>query len=267
MDDSAVKLSLLQLICAIWTCAFCFGTVHYSLPHHIVSSSSGPLTSILLDNTGNVFVSGKNVLLKFTPDLVLRENISTRGTLNCLEGTCEDNYASIFLLYPYQRHSHILFCGIVDYGSCSLFNTSELNNVITLTHFPHSSVASDHYLGSQTSALVIAVPVLSYGRNVTQIFSAMDYDGRDKELFPGVYSVRELYEVEKEITYASYSTDYITLNEAIFNKSLFDFKYGFHYGGYTYFLRNRKDKTPHAQISEVCSNDNQYRSYVESDLR
>ena len=263
-----MKLNLVQIFCAIWACVFCFGAVPYPLPQYTVTSSSGPLTNILLDDTGNVFISGKNVLLKFTPALVLKESIPTRGLLNCSENTCADNYASIFLLYPYQRHSHILFCGTVDNGNCSLFNTSALNNVITLNHFPHhSSVASDHYLGSKTSALAVVVPVHSYGYNVTQIFSAMDYDGRDKEMFPGVFSVRKLYAVEKEITYASYSTDYITLNETNLNKSVFDFKYGFHYGGYTYFLRNRKDKTPHAQISEVCSNDNYYRSYVEIELR
>ena len=262
-------MNLAQIFCVFWTYARCFGTSPYSLPHYTVSSSSGPLSNILIDNSGHVFVSGRNILLKFTTDLVLQENISTRGSLNCSESRCEDNFASIFLLYPDQRNTqdtHILFCGTADYGNCSLYNTRNITNVIKLNHYPGSLVASDHYLGSQTSASAVVVPVIEYGKNKTIIFSAMDYDGRDMEKFPGVFSMRVIYEDEKEITY-SHPANYISLNNNLFNISVFNFEYGFHFGGYTYFLRNRKYKVPHAQISEVCSNDINYRSYVESELR
>ena len=268
MDNSIAKFKSVKLF-VFWTCVYCSVTVKHSMQHY--TSTSGPLTHILLDDTGQVFVSGENVLLKFTHDLVLKESISTRRTSNCSEDICENtfdnNSVSILMLHPYQHETYVLFCGTIDYGSCSLFNRSDLKNIIPLKYWDPE--ASAHFLGSQTSALAIVIPVVSYGRSVTHIFSAMDYDGRDKKMFPKVFSVRILDEMYQEIIYAysTDTTDYITLKDELFNKSLFDFKYGFHFDGYAYFLRNVKAKSAHAQISEVCSQDKHYRSYVESELR
>lgn len=231
------------------------------------TSKNGVLTHLLVDNAGQVFVGGENAVMRFSPELVLKETVSTQESSKCPEKVCEealeDNFVSIFIFHPYANERFIMFCGTIKYGSCTLFNTSKLSDNISLGHW-NPDESSDHYLGSKSSALAVIVPFDTPGyANEIQIFSAMDYDGRAREKFPKVFSVRKVDEEFDELSYRDSQDRYITLKK---NASFFDFKYGFHYDSYTYFLRNTKDRPPLGQISEVCSKDVDFRSYVESDI-
>ena len=265
-----------KFILTVLPCFFSFVLEIQSLQQY--ESLSGPLTHTLVDDAGKLFVGGRDRLMRFSQDLVLEEMVSTATIFsNCSEKDCsedleenriEENDVSIFIFYPYKNGTHILFCGTADYGSCRLYNRTNLSDNTQLVEY-NIDKSVDHYLGSKTSALAITVPVNTGKSNEVQIFSAMDYDGRPKDKFPKVFSVRKIikFQEEKILHYAIYySRNYISLNDKLWNEPLFDFKYGFQYNGYTYFLRNTKHQNRRGLISEVCSNDHDYRSYVESDI-
>ena len=229
---------------------------------HQYTSTDGSLTHVLLDQSGKVFLGGTNIILRFSNELDLEDSVSTKD-FNCSGNDCRDNNVSIFVFYPFKTDTYLLFCGTSDYGSCHVYNRTNFDHVVKMEGFFKASV--DNYLGSGTSA--VAVPV-KQGTYKGYIHSAMDYDGRKKEKFPKVFSVREVDEYENRLYmhYVNhYSQEYITLRDDLVRESMFDFKFGFHHDGYTYFLRNSKYVNKQAHISEVCS-DIHYRSYIESEI-
>ena len=151
---------------------------------HYCTSVDGSLTHILIAGNEKVFVGGQNILLRFSSDLDLEDSISTKDT--CSGNDCDKespNHVSILDFYPFHNRLFLLFCGTNGYGICKLYNMTDFGHVVEMNGIDNQLAA--HYLGSKTSA--IAVPILE-GSNKGHIHSAMDYDGRKRELFPKVRS-------------------------------------------------------------------------------
>lgn len=229
-----------------------------------------------LDNiTNNIFIGGKNVLLKLSPDLAELKNISTGPKLDyvtCIEkGDCEgkivDNRNKVLLVDSVKRF--LLTCGSLRHGVCqlrsldSLLETGRSNEyVVSNAHFP-------------AVALITPWKEPNLGKHALYIGTTWDLKYKDIPLvFGPSVSTRniegsELFEISEkglsENSYLQFNTfEYIV-----------KYIYGFSSGKFNYFVtvqettesyNNYNPKVLKTFIIRLCQQDIRYVTYIELPL-
>lgn len=232
-----------------------------------------------LDNiTNNIFIGGKNVLLKLSPDLAELKNISTGPQLDyvtCIEnGDCEgkivDNRNKVLLVDSVKRF--LLTCGSLRHGVCqlrsldSLLETSRSTDeeyVVSNAHFP-------------AVALITPWKEPNLGKHALYIGTTWDLKYKDLQLLvrPSV-STRNI-EGSKLFKFSekgAVASSYLQFNA--FNY-IVKYIYGFSSGKFNYFVtvqettesytNNYNPKVLKTFIIRLCQQDIRYVTYIELPL-
>jgi hypothetical protein len=246
-----------------------------SFKHHVIGSH---LDQVTVDSeTGDVYVAGKNVIVKLDKDLKNSVSLKTGPVLDsvtcdpansrlCNGQTLHDNDAQILEIDP--DSGNLVFCGTVHQGLCSIIPRNDLSVLQNMT------VANKvNYAGSRQTTYAF------YGHagdnSGSTLYVGTTYDGRPLELSQPALSGRRIVRTEN-----SYQMEYVyenlTLNErsaiSIHERYIQDYRvkyiHGFEHKGFTYFLtlqRQNIDTTGffEARLARVCQNDPGFYSYTE----
>ncbi|XP_060079216.1 hepatocyte growth factor receptor-like [Ylistrum balloti] len=243
------------------------------------------LTKIAVDNDHNLFIGGKNILLKLSEDLEERQTpyqlfgpVTESYGQKCKgplygDGDCStrqvNNTVSVLVSYPFDR---ILVCGTAFQGLCSVHSKSNMSDWTYLPHDTEYGFFRDSLLGSHEGNNVVIFtdqtdPRIHYvassferkpGEFHSHIFSALIMNS-----FSGHYYFNHHNRNSEGAMYLNMNTSY----EGDFNT---DMVYGFETTDYVFFIFNRKSgpNTFEARIARITRNCSSmyFQTYIELSL-
>ncbi|KAK2550072.1 Plexin-A4 [Acropora cervicornis] len=240
---------------------------------------SDDLVNMDFDNiTGNIFVGGKNVLLKLSPSLVVLNRISTGPELdyiNCPVGECDgqeaNNTNKVLLVYYHNRTKRFLVtCGSIKHGQCQLRNIDSLK-----IESRKNSVVSN----SPLPAVAIIAPVQQ--KHALYVGTSWDdkYNKDGLAVMPKLsVSTRNIdgknsFELSANAAFDGYS--FLQFTDGDYNYRV-KYIYGFSSGNFNYFVTVQETTESFAKrfepkvlksfITRICQQDISYKFYVELPL-
>ena len=241
---------------------------------------SNELINLDFDNiTNDIFIGGKNVLLKVSPALAELKRISTGPQLDyidCLsKGECDgqltDNWNKILLVDNPRRH--LITCGSLRHGVCHLRSLDSLLN----------ETNSDEYVVSNYVRLPAVAMITPFGnqhQGKHALYVATSWDEKYKNSGPLNFGVRPAVSTRKIDSADVFQLSHNDLQALSFLKFkdftyLVKYIYGFSSGNFNYFVtvqettesfRNKNRGGPKVLktfIIRLCQQDIQYWTYVE----
>ena len=231
------------------------------------------------DDSGDIFVAGRNVLYRLDGDLNVRRSAvlgpvceETGESLTRCSNT-SDNDASLLLTFP--GGERLLSCGTSEHGMCSVVDTRDLSGRSML---PGSALS---HLGGDNSHSVVALFAKggSSGHETPILYVGHARDARPPSLSPPVFAALKLETDVSETSYAVYKhVDALGIRSAIelddeWRRSSFRFQfvYTFEHGGFVYFVTvQRKNGSTSSsyvtKLARVCRGDFGFYSYTEIEL-
>ena len=232
------------------------------------------LSQIVVDEeTGDVYIGGKNVLYKFNEHLSIMDshltgpvldsiNYSSCASEPCDDAVLTDNDAVILEMHPVKKY--LLFCGTVRQGLCTVydrnnfnrFNEFDANNVINLVGSREGAVA---FFG--TTNLV---------RSSIGLYVGSSYDGRPLQFSGKAISARRI--TQHDMSYVFHNTDHNVISAIDIDSHhkqdyIIKYIYGFEFEGFSYFVTVQSDEIPLQRYStrlvRVCQRDPAFYSYTE----
>ena len=222
--------------------------------------------------TGRIFVAGINSIYMLDSLLNLIASIRT-GPLReacpdveveCSNDVVTDNHPRILLLTPDNRH--LLFCGSIKHGICSVYNSTDLGLVQEL----NSSNVLNHVGGDKGT--------VGFFSKDSTFYSATTYDGRPNQLLPKSLSARIL---DESVT-TGFDFEYLhqgPMNSFVSGIDidpthrldyLVEYVDAFEHRGFTYFITIQRealhDFNYHTRLARVCQGDDGCFSYTELEL-
>ncbi|XP_067039234.1 plexin A3-like isoform X3 [Acropora muricata] len=240
---------------------------------------SDDLVNMDFDNiTGNIFVGGKNVLLKLSPSLVVLNRISTGPELDyikCLVGECDgqeaNNTNKVLLIYYHNRTKRFLVtCGSIKHGQCQLRNIDSLkiesrkNSVVSNSPLPAVALIAPV---QQKLALYVGTSWDDkYNKGSLAVMQKLSVSTRNidgKNIFElSAYSIPDGY-------------SFLQFTDGDFNYRV-KYIYGFSSGNFNYFVTVQETAESFAKrfepkvlksfITRICQQDIFYKFYVELPL-
>ena len=245
---------------------------------------SDDLVNMDFDNiTGNIFIGGKNVLLKLSPSLVVLSRTSTGPELDyikCLgEGECDGQLANntnkVLLFYYHNRTKRFLVtCGSIKHGQCQLRNIDSLkiesrkNSVVSNAPLPAVALIAPWNEGVQQRR------ALYVGTSWDDKYNSLDLAVLVK---PSVstrnINGKNIFELSANAAFDGYS--FLQFTDADFNDRV-KYVYGFSSGNFNYFVTVQETAESFAKrfdpkvlktfITRICQQDISYKFYVELPL-
>ena len=205
--------------------------------------NSEDVQRLAVSSTGKVFVATSNTIYQYRNNSISFDDLDS--DIDIIEEI------SIFTLFEYQQYEYLLRC---NHTACFVHNTSDIQQVWTTQPFRTGSFG--HSLGGDFSAHLVFVPC--NGSEYCDLFSAIS----DKDT--GMFSQRS-FQYRTDIFHFDHSFEE---SKIIRSKSgtKFEFIHSFYFNGFVYFLRNTISPNGNrtAFISQMCSTDHYFRSYMES---
>lgn len=238
------------------------------------------------EETGQVYVGGRNALYKFDRNL---NQISQQGTGPSTDGlTCSpksddkcdntkltDNDATVLEIYPDPLKRYILFCGTLKQGLCTMYSLNSLsqyqvldsNNIVNFMGSRESTIA---YFGKVRSLL---------GEEKIAVYAAISFDQRPPMYSPMAVSARTITQGTNghfNISYAFENPSHgdgakfsaIDIDSVHKSSYIVDYVYGFEFEGFSYFLTVQQEGVQSlgnyiTRLVRVCQNDPSFYSYTE----
>ncbi len=237
---------------------------------------------IALDDSGNLYVAGTNVIYKLSSGLILRDRYHTGPVkdgwqcppdsgFNCADATLLDNEAVILEAFPEGRY--LLFCGTVKQGLCSVYSMENLqarhamdpSNIVNLIGNRKSAVA---FFGQGN-------PDFADPDGHT-LYVGMSHDNRPVQFSPKSVSSREI----KQVSNGRYNMSFtfnamgqasaIDIDESHKQNYIVRYVYGFEHEGFSYFVTvQREDLITGRYVTKlvrVCQGDPKFYSYTEVEI-
>ncbi|ELU12320.1 hypothetical protein CAPTEDRAFT_63900, partial [Capitella teleta] len=232
-------------------------------------------------DSGDVFVAGKNTLYKLDENLNFvnmqltgpyEDHITcdARRDDECDVAEITDNDARVLEINPTSRH--LVLCGSLKQGLCSMYSMSFLNKSQDL---PVSNPVN--YAGGRAGVSSFYGHWGSHSADVDTLWLANTYDGRPPQLATPALSARRLVKLSDgtfNMTYAhedaGRSTS-IRFDPLWLTNYLVKYIYGFEHGGFTYFVTIQRENTElttnyQTKLVRVCQEDTGFDSYAELEL-
>ena len=231
--------------------------------------------------TNNIFIGGKNVLLKVSPALAELKRISTGPQLDyidCLNkdecnGRMTDNWNKILLVDNTTRH--LITCGSLKHGVCQLRSLDSLSDEINSDQFVVSNVQT-----LPAIALITPFGNLQQGKRALYVATSWDEKYQGSALNFGVRPAVSTRNIDGPDVFQLSKNTVVTWSFLEFKdfKYLVKYIYGFSSGNFNYFVtvqettKSYDDRTKNngggakvwkTFIIRLCQQDNQYLSYVE----
>lgn len=240
---------------------------------------SNELLNVDFDNiTNNIFIGGKNVLLKVSPALAELKNISTGPQLDyidCLDkgecvGRMTDNRNKILLVDNTRRH--LITCGSLRHGVCQLRSLDSLSKEINSDEFVVSNVQT-----LPAIALISPFGNLHQGKRALYVATSWDKKYEGAALNFGVRPAVSTRNIDGANVFQLSEESLLTWSFLKFKDFTYLVKYiyGFSSGKFNYFVtvqettesyENKNNGGPKVWktfIIRLCQQDIQYVTYVE----
>lgn len=240
---------------------------------------------IIVDaDSQDVFVAGRNTLYK------LDENLNVLGmhrtgpfmdSINCnpadTENDCvneilTDNDAKVLQIHPSSHH--LLFCGSLKQGICSMYSMRSFNRTQEL-----SLENGVNYAGGRAEVASFFGHWGLHTGDTDTLWLANTYDGRPLPLSLNALSAKRINHFPDgsfDMSYAYQDEDAgvktaIDIHETWRSDYIIKYIYGFEHDGFAYFLTIQRESTEkefnyHTKLVRVCQNDTAFRSYTELEL-
>ncbi|XP_071126132.1 hepatocyte growth factor receptor-like [Mytilus edulis] len=244
-------------------------TTNAFIQNYTVSRKYGPLSKIILnEESGSLYIGGKNILLHF--DLDLRQNNKDiLGPVNDSKQCKPFDNSCIYMRYrTVNNHISILksfrnsliVCGTARQGICYMYNASDIN----LKH--HFGEIKENYLGSENSSVML---VTKDKEGIFMFFIGQSFDGRKADYFYNEFATLDISKSKTNWNFGhftawSFLSVCDTKRENFKLKFLHIFeaeKYIFHV-----FIRSINDSgsiSYETRISKLCKENRHYSSYEE----
>ncbi|GAB6029602.1 macrophage stimulating 1 receptor (c-met-tyrosine kinase) [Chamberlinius hualienensis] len=229
--------------------------------------------------TGEVYVSGTNIVLHLSDNLTVLDQVTIppiRDSPGCSPVATEPcdikrpliNTQSKLLLIDYDQDL-LLFCGSTRQGICQVSGTQKINHYWTIGE--ETDLRS--YISGRNSVAGFFAP----GPNGQMVlYSALTYDGRDKKYMPSQVSSRRLVkEYGRYYFYYAADNGENTRTSISFLPELLDdyrvnYAFGFSYNNFSFFLTTQKVSVSahelESRLVRVHHSDPTFQSYTEIPL-
>ena len=254
----------------------------FQIAKYDAKDSATVFQKIIIDKqNGDLLVAGRNTLYMFDQDLDIMDFVETGPVydgadcdpaLECPNMSLTNNDARVLQIDP--RSGHLLFCGSVKQGLCTMYSLRDLGE-----NWGFSLQNRVNYIGGKKDVVAF------FGRwgghshgESSALYVGVPYDGRPLTMAPKAIAALRLqplnqvydlkYVVENQELGVSTSID---IDPEYKSSYIVDYIYGFQHGGFTYFVTVQRENTNLAsdyvtKLVRVCENDVGFYSYTEVQL-
>lgn len=235
---------------------------------------------IIMDNQNeDIFVAGRNTLYMFDRDLVIMDFVQTGPVqdredcdpaLLCPDLCLTDNDARVLQIDP--KSGHLLFCGSVKQGLCTMYSLRDLSESQQLS--PQNRV---NYVGGKKDVVTF------FGKwggqdEFSALYVGIPYDGRPLTLAPKAIAALKLQHFNQafNLTYVVENPTLgirtaIDIDRGYKSSYIVNYIYAFQHEGFTYFVTVQRENTNAGsdyitKLVRVCENDVGFYSYTEVQL-
>ena len=238
------------------------------------AGNDSALQRLVLDgDSGDVFVAGRNVLLRLDTNLTVLQSTSLGPVCERTEAASarcsqtSDNDARLLLSLP--GGERLLSCGTSEHGLCSVYDTRDLSGR------PMHRASPLSHMGGEHDVVALFASGGSVGHEEQTLYVGHARDRRPATFSPPAFAALTIESDMSQTFYAAYRYDKTNIRSALDVSDegrrhgfRFHFIHTFEHSGFVYFVTVQRNNTSSyvTKLARVCRGDVGFYSYTEVEL-